>query len=97
MGTAGRIAKGESNQHSKNAKRYRQFVFQQTATLVHECGHLFITFIARDGTLTPSQLTGREGGSRGGNVGEAGAHLEWLLFGGIVMAARNPNDDDGQV
>lgn len=88
MCAAARIVK----KGDKYDKRYRQFMFLITTTLVHESGHNFISYLCRDRTPTPPQLTGREGGSK--DRGEGGAHFESLLFGGIVIGTRNPNDDD---
>ena len=60
------MAKADPDPDSKYDKRYRQHVFQIATTLLHEIAHILITYIGRDGTYTPPELTGREGGSKGG-------------------------------
>lgn len=93
MRQAGKIAAGCSDRNSKEQQRYRTFVCKLALTFVHELGHLFVQYLGRGSVDTPrdASRTGK------GEVGEAGAHLEVLLFGGCVVPTRNPDEDNEQV
>lgn len=47
--------------------------------MVHEFGHMFITFLAEGRSRTPRNMPDKAGALQG----EAGDELELLLFGGV--------------
>ena len=59
--------------------------------MVHELGHIYVTFLSMGETNTPDGIGGYT------SKGEAGSHLEILIFGGVVVALRNPAENDEQV
>ena len=60
---------------------------------MHELGHLFVQYLSRGKVDTPPKVS-RTGKNK---VGEAGAYLEVLMFGGCVVPTHNPDEDDDQV
>ena len=61
--------------------------------MVHEFGHMFITFLAQGRSDTPRSMAGKAKALKG----EAGDEMEHLLFGGINVATRNTEEDEAQV
>ena len=87
------MATAVPNKNSKEHQRYRRFVYNIAVTMVHEFGHMFITFLAQGRSNTPPSMPGKVGAL----TGEAGDELEILLFGGINVATRNNDEDEAQV
>ena len=82
------MAKANPDIHSEEHQRFRRFVYNTAITMVHEMGHLFLTFLNGGESGTPPS----EPGYGGFVYGEAGRELEFLLFGGFHAFIRNPND-----
>ncbi len=61
-------------------------------TMVHEFGHMFITFLAEGRSKTPRNMPDKAGALQG----EAGDELELLLFGGFHVVTNN-DEDNAQV
>lgn len=94
MCEAAKKAEESNDPNSKASKRYWGFVFLHATTIMHELAHVFVTYLSRDGTDTPPEL------NAGGIIdamGESGAYLEQLVFGGVVVHTRDPKDVAGQV
>lgn len=87
---AGREAKRFSDRNSEMHQRYRRFLVIHACTMVHELGHIYVTFLSMGETNTPDGIGGYT------SKGEAGSHLEILIFGGVVVALRNPAENDEQ-
>ena len=83
---AGRMAKTNDDLNSEEHQCFRRFVYNTAVTLVHEMGHLFITFLNGGESNTPPSEPG------GFVYGEAGRDLEFILFGGYHAFIRNPKD-----
>lgn len=94
MCEAAKKAKKSNDSNSKESKRYRSFVFLHALTIMHELAHVFVTYLSRGGTDTPPELDADDITNA---MGESGAFLEQLIFGGVVIHAHDPNDDAGQV
>ena len=62
--------------------------------MVHEFGHMFITFLNQGQSHTPPSMPGDQAGAL---IGEAGDELEHLLLGGVHVATRNTDEDEAQV
>lgn len=92
MCLAGRAAKVQEG-NSKEKQRYRTFVCKLALSFVHELGHLFVQYLGRGKVETPPSVS-RTGT---GEVGEAGAHLEVVMFGGCVVSTCKTEEDDDQV
>ena len=78
-------------------KRFRSFKFVFANTLLHEIGHVFVTFLTKGRTATPSHLQADVAGYSGEHEGEAGRNLETIIFGGTIEYYRDHADDDSQV
>lgn len=100
MVSAGIRAEKSKDKHSPDQKRFRVYLFTLAKSLLHEVGHLFITFLGKGQFLTPPNMIDLEGPmARNSHFenGEAGQHLEFLVFGGRVYILRNPEEDEDQV
>lgn len=87
------MATAVPNKNSKEHQRYRRFVYNIATTMVHEFGHMFITFLAEGRSNTPRSMPG----DARALTGEAGDELEHLLFGGVHVVTRNNDEDEAQV
>lgn len=96
MLVAAEDAKNSKDASSKEYKRYRTFLFLFAITFLHELGHLFISFLVKDGRDSPPQLSIDLVDDIHGDSTESGRLLEVLLFGGAVVPARDSADDVGQ-
>ncbi len=65
--------------------------------MVHELGHIYLTFLSMGGTHTPDSIGSLSGGTSQDSKAEAGSHLECLIFGGVMMPMRNPAEGNEQV
>ena len=83
------MAKNNHDLYSEEQQCFRRFVYNTAITLVHEMGHLFITFLNGGESNTPPSEPG------GFVYGEAGRELEFILFGGYHAFIRNPHDVAG--
>ena len=85
------MASADTDRNSENHKRYRRFVYTTAMSLVHEVGHIFITYLTGGESGTPPS----EPGGGGLIHGEGGRDLEQILFGGVHTCMRNVNDNMG--
>ena len=78
--------------------RFRAFLFMPADILLHEMAHVFITYLSKGQSLTPSQVntlpTIKEE-----TEGEAGRALEVLMFGATINYVHEPitGSQDDQV
>lgn len=87
---------GFNDPNSYWQRQFRAFLFTLAKSMLHELGHMFITFLGLGETHTPPSMNMEvEGDSP--TVGEAGRHLETLVFGGAMLLFRNPAKGEGQV
>lgn len=70
-----------------NWEMWERFQFWMMCTLVHEIGHLFITYLDPRGEHTPKSINHSSAPEK--EAGEAGAYLEGHLFGGYILYARD--------
>ena len=87
------MATAVPNKNSKEHQRYRRFVYNIATTMVHEFGHMFLTFLAQGRVNTPPSMPDKVDAL----TGEAGDELEQLLFGGVHVVTRNTDEDEAQV
>lgn len=87
------MATANPKKNSKDHQRYRRFVYSIATTMVHEFGHMFITFLAQGRSNTPRSMPSEPGALHG----EAGDELEQILFGGVHVFTRNTDEDEAQV
>ena len=85
------MATADSDKNSENHKRYRRFVYNTAMSLVHEVGHIFITYLTGGESGTPPS----EPSGAGLLYGEGGRDLEHDLFGGVHSCMRNLGDNMG--
>ena len=78
-------------------RRFRIFNFIFANTFLHEIAHVFVTFLTKGRTGTPRRLRAEVTGYSGEDRGEAGRHLETIIFGGTLEYYRDHADDDSQV
>ena len=86
------MAAASTGPDSAESQRYRRFVFFTATVLVHEVGHIFVTYLNQGKFATPPKVSGNMYESS-----EAGGHLECILFGGRVVGLRNRGEDGQQV
>lgn len=68
-----------------------------TVLVMHELGHIFVTYLNKGRSNTPPPFYGNVAGISQGTRGEAGRKLQEMLFGGVVGFYRHPKGNDGQV
>lgn len=78
-------------------KRFRTFNFIFANTFLHEIGHVFVNFLTKGRTGTPRRLRAEVAGYSAEDRGEAGRHLETIIFGGTLEYFRDHADDESQV
>lgn len=66
-------------------------------TIVHELAHIFINFLGRGQRNTPESMADPSSDTSQASKGEAGAYLEYLMFGGRLLHLRNHAEGDEQV
>ncbi len=64
--------------------------------MLHELGHIFVTFLGLGETNTPPDMNIEVEGIPP-TVAEAGRYLEGLIFGGAFFLFRDPGVGEGQV
>lgn len=69
------------------------FLFTGANTLIHEIGHMFITYLSGGGEdgNTPTAMKPRADFDQSPNKGEAGRKLEALIFGGVIENWEDPD------
>ena len=78
-------------------RRFRTFLFMFANVLLHEIGHVLVTFLTKGKTGTPQHVRPQLAGYSMPGTGEAGRSLETILFGGTQEYYRDLDDDDSQV
>ena len=74
--------KSESGKDKEgHLKAYRVAQFQLVVTILHEFGHMFVTYLGKGVDYTPPIQPDK--------AGEFGFHLEELVFGGQVKFYRD--------
>ena len=81
-----------------SAHLFRAFLFLTANLLLHEIGHVFVTYLTKGQELTPPRINALTRDVTGSN-GEAGRALEYLIFDGTINYFKEPNigTPDGQV
>lgn len=97
MCIAGESAERTEDPRSDERKRFRVFLFIFAKSILHELGHMFVTFLGRGSTGTPLGMNVQLVDRPQSTEGEAGRYLENLVFGGFVSVLRNPAEGDNQV
>lgn len=70
--------------HTDN-KNYRDLLFMTSSWLLHEIGHVFVTYLTRGKEDTPiSIIADVLGASPEDEMGESGWLMEQRIFGGVV-------------
>ena len=92
MCVAGTRAESSNDRDSHEQKRYRSFLFQFATLFMHELGHMFVTFLGLGEKGTPPPMKG----DLRGTGKEAGAHLETIIFGGVLFPMYNPDEGEDQ-
>ena len=77
-----------SNQNSKAKQVYRIYACSLALTIIHELGHLFVTYLSHGKVDTPNEMKT----PRGHDMPEAGFFLEIVMFGGRVGISRHAKD-----
>lgn len=78
-------------------KNYEDFLFLEINCLLHEIGHLFITYLGLGKQQTPLSMSAETGYKDDPKVGEAGRRLEALILGGTMgywVDADHGTEDD---
>lgn len=82
----------ERNNGSAEGNDYPDFLFQTACTLVHEMGHVFITYLSRGRAMTPPETRAHLVGSSEAPMdeapAEAGLTLESWIFGSRMIWVR---------
>lgn len=97
MCRAARIAQEAGHPNRDGIKRYQGFIFLFTNVLMHELGHIFMTYLTQGYANTPPSMFGKAPGVSQGARGEAGRYLEQNLFGACLGNYRDTAQNDGQV
>ena len=89
------IAAGpDTNKPDLYSTDYRAFLFMFANTILHEIGHIFLTFLTGGTKNTPPFMKNKGKGDIGPPVdktrGESGHQLEQLVFGGTMSYPRDP-------
>lgn len=92
----GVAAEGSVNPDSDEQQRFRVYLFTFAKSMLHEIGHMFVTFLTHGETTTPPHISGKVAGYEG-KRGEAGERLENLIFGGRVVVMAKPDDREDLV
>ncbi|KAF6235157.1 hypothetical protein HO173_006786 [Letharia columbiana] len=82
------IAFGKASQ-TNNHHPFQAFLFMTANTLLHELGHVFVTYLTKGQSASPPQVNAVTEGVQGGE-GEAGLALESLIFGGTIAYFQEP-------
>ncbi len=89
MVKAARQAKQATNNTAR--EHYEAFLFKHANTLLHEIGHVFITYLSKGGQLTPPTIIAQTSYKSNPDKGEAGRKLEALVFGGTIEYWEYPD------
>ncbi len=65
---------------------YKIFQFEFVVTILHEIGHVFVSYLCKGLDDTPPDSPSEEG--------ESGFHLEKLVFGGLLRIRRDTRSKD---
>ena len=82
---------------------FRAFLFKTANGFLHEIGHVFVTFLAKDQDreMTPPQINALTvSAPQTDEPGEAGLFLEYYIFGGTLGYYHDRNggtEEDGEV
>ena len=79
-----------------NKQHFQAFVFMFAHVLLHELGHMLVTFLTRGEAVTPPRIRAQVSGYSGKYKGEAGRNLELILFGGNLEYYIGDADDDSK-
>ena len=97
MVAAATRASPRDHKHYDN-EQYRTFTFLFANTLLHEIGHLLVTFLTKGRARTPVRMGAlTKGYSQCSERGEAGRNLETIIFGGTMEYCHDYTHDDSQV
>ena len=97
MCVAGTRAESSTDRDSHEQQRFRAFLFSFATSLMHELGHVFVTFLGSGKKGSPPPVYAQASDRSEGTKGEAGAYLENKVFGGVVTAMYNPAEGEDQV
>lgn len=92
--------KAKNSKSSDDRSDLTLYLFFFATTVLHEIGHLFVTYLSQGKEDTPINVGPRDAFPEGEEErGEAGYNLEHRLFGGKLIWARHPDreDNDSQV
>lgn len=83
----------KAKQATKDTERehHEAFLFKHANTLLHEIGHIFITYLSKGGHNTPPTMTAQVYYDPKPEKGEAGRKLEALVFGGTMEFWEYPD------
>ena len=79
-----------------NRQHFRSFVFMFAHVILHELGHMLVTFLSRGEAVTPPRIKAEVSGYSNRYRGEAGRNLELILFGGNLEYYFGDADDASQ-
>ncbi len=82
--------KNSINNNEESQHVFRVFLFMTAHVLLHELGHVFMTYLTKgDEEMTPPQINALSD-SVPGSHGEAGRALECLIYGGTIHYFHKP-------
>ena len=85
-----------NDQLDTNGQHFRTFVFMFAHVILHELGHMLVTFLTRGEAVTPPRIKAEVTGYSNKYRGEAGRNLELILFGGNLEYYLGDADDASQ-
>ena len=92
--------KAKNSESSDDRSDLTLYLFFFATTILHEIGHVFVTYLSEGKEDTPIDVGTRDISTEGEEErGEAGFNLEHRIFGGRLLWARHPGreDNDRQV
>ena len=89
MVKAAKKAKRATNDAER--KNHQAFLFMEANSLLHEIGHVFITYLSRGRQNTPATMKAQMSWEKYPNEGEAGRKLEDIIFGGTIDYVVDPD------
>lgn len=91
MVKAAKKAKRATTDAERN--KCQAFLFREANSLLHEIGHVFITYLSRgqESAGTPTTMKARIAWEKNPNEGEAGRKLEFLVSGGTMEYWVDPD------